>query len=300
MQTNHSLTIFCFISHEDDSNFSDRYSSEFIMPPSSSSIEKRRKAIVLSYDDESICGFSATSLTETCSIESTQASEDWCTSIFQHEPGFLLTPQQSEDEKEKRRTSLNCHYQEQSLQHDKNHTVFVDNCTTPNVEAFKTTEHSISHAKFREKEWTKLVYQLPTSERNAERRSTLIDRREFYTLYPGELSASRERTSNSSNMIEISPGINKHLRGAAETYQAVEEDYYLPNNSLCCSQTIFAIADASLYLCPVCLVVNPFDTPKPFSEYVNGGGGDGGGGVGLGLTFDDLSICQEHILNSRK
>ena len=40
--------------------------------------------------------------------------------------------------------------------------------------------------------------------------------------------------SGGPTMIEISPGVTARLRGADETFQAIEQDFYLPVLCMCC------------------------------------------------------------------
>ena len=91
--------------------------------------------------------------------------------------------------------------------------------------------------------------------------------------------------------IEIAPGVTARLRGADETWAALENDYYLPASCVCCGADICCIMDADVVLCPLCKVVSPMD----------GCAGPGfDGGVGLGFTFDDLQTWQEEIIYRRR
>lgn len=86
--------------------------------------------------------------------------------------------------------------------------------------------------------------------------------------------------------MEVSPGIWARLRGAKETMECVENDFYLPTTCFCCSQDLFCIMDASFVLCPKCRVINPME-----------GSADGlEGGVGMGFTLDDLREFQAEIV----
>jgi hypothetical protein len=84
---------------------------------------------------------------------------------------------------------------------------------------------------------------------------------------PGHrFSSDRERSStpelsqvpppSSHPPIEISPGVHVRLRGAAETWKAIENDYYMPTECICCESTIFCIQNADFVLCPDCRVVS--------------------------------------------
>ena len=62
-----------------------------------------------------------------------------------------------------------------------------------------------------------------------------------------------------SKMIEIAPGEFMRLRGAHETWKAIQNDFYLPCSCFCCDLTLFCIQDATYVLCPQCQVVNPLE-----------------------------------------
>jgi hypothetical protein len=86
--------------------------------------------------------------------------------------------------------------------------------------------------------------------------------------------------------IEISPGVHERLRGADETRKAIENDFYMPAECICCESTIFCIQNADYILCPDCRVVSRM---KDISSHERGG-------VGLGFKYEDLARCQEAIL----
>ena len=92
--------------------------------------------------------------------------------------------------------------------------------------------------------------------------------------------------------IEISPGTYLRLRGAEETWKAIELDFYMPCSCCCCDLTLFCIQDADFVLCPGCRVVSPM-VGNCF------GGGDEGG-VGLGFTMESLAKWQEEIGRNRR
>lgn len=89
--------------------------------------------------------------------------------------------------------------------------------------------------------------------------------------------------------IEIAPGITERLRGAAETWQCIERDFYLPTQCCCCATDICCIMDATYVLCPQCKVISPLENGMAH-----------GGGVGLGFTFEDLQNWQAEIILSRR
>lgn len=90
--------------------------------------------------------------------------------------------------------------------------------------------------------------------------------------------------------MEIAPGEKVRLRGAKETWQAVENDFYLPTTCFSCDTDLCCIMDASYVLCPRCKVVSP----------VEGWAGGPDGGVGLGFTYGDLAQWQTEIMQRRQ
>jgi hypothetical protein len=91
-------------------------------------------------------------------------------------------------------------------------------------------------------------------------------------------------------MIEVSPGVHVRLRGANETWKAIEQDYYMPAECLCCQATIFYIQNADDVLCPDCRVVSRME----------GSSSQGMGGVGLSFKYEDLACWQADILRNRQ
>jgi hypothetical protein len=96
--------------------------------------------------------------------------------------------------------------------------------------------------------------------------------------------------SSSTTTIEVSPGEHLRLRGAEETWRAVQVDFYMPSECMCCTLTVFCIQDASFILCPACRVVSPMVGASAGCQ----------GGVGLGFTMEDLAKWQQDIHSSRK
>jgi hypothetical protein len=94
----------------------------------------------------------------------------------------------------------------------------------------------------------------------------------------------------SQSHVKISPGVQVRLRGADETWKAIQHDYYMPTECICCESTIFCIQDADYVLCPDCRVVSRLE----------GSSSHGMGGVGLGFTYDDLSRWQDDLLKARQ
>ena len=86
--------------------------------------------------------------------------------------------------------------------------------------------------------------------------------------------------------IAIAYGQDIRFRGAAETWKAIRDDYYLPCSCVCCNLMLFCIQDASYVLCPVCFDISPIEhieTPD--------------GGIGLGFTMTELSEWQKEIVS---
>lgn len=90
--------------------------------------------------------------------------------------------------------------------------------------------------------------------------------------------------------VEISPGVDVRLRGADETWKAIENDFYMPAECMACCANLFCILDADYVLCPDCRVVSRME----------GGSVQGNGGVGLGFKYSNLSKWQEEILETRR
>jgi hypothetical protein len=107
---------------------------------------------------------------------------------------------------------------------------------------------------------------------------------------PGEVSQMPPPPPPSLHpTIEISPGVHVRLRGADETWKAVENDFYMPAECICCESTIFCIQNADYVLCPDCRVVSRMEE---LSSH-------GMGGVGLGFKYEDLARWQESILRDQ-
>ena len=98
----------------------------------------------------------------------------------------------------------------------------------------------------------------------------------------------------SCKMIQVAPGEYMRLRGAHETWRAVQQDFYVPGTCICCQETLFCIQDAVFVVCPICDVVSPSQPGKILiSDGYNGG-------VGLGFVMEELIQWQNEILASRK
>jgi hypothetical protein len=112
--------------------------------------------------------------------------------------------------------------------------------------------------------------------------------------------------------IEILPGVCVQLRGAEETWDCIERDFFMPCMCFGCSHELCCIQDADYVLCPQCRVVSPMDTTFYSSESTNANAAASStststsaddieheGGVGLGFTFDDLLKWQGEIIQGR-
>lgn len=103
------------------------------------------------------------------------------------------------------------------------------------------------------------------------------------TQVPPTTAAAASKPTVTQN-IQVAPGEWLPLRGAAETWAAVQSDFYMPTGCVCCEQTIFCIQDAAFVLCPTCKVVSPGFGEEPME-----------GGVGLGFTMEELAKWQKDI-----
>lgn len=100
---------------------------------------------------------------------------------------------------------------------------------------------------------------------------------------PEQQRFQRQKQRMGGNMqIEISPGVFAQLRGAEETWMAVEHGDVMFTDCMCCELHLMCIADADFVICPQCQVLCPVGLN-------GGGGGGGGGGVGLGLRANDYN-----------
>jgi hypothetical protein len=88
--------------------------------------------------------------------------------------------------------------------------------------------------------------------------------------------------TTAGSMILVSPGHEAKLRGAAETWQAIQHDSYLACVCFDCQAPLFCILDAWLVICPHCRVLSPI-------YHTNGDVAmNQEGGVGLGFTIETL------------
>jgi hypothetical protein len=115
------------------------------------------------------------------------------------------------------------------------------------------------------------------------------------TWHPAHEPSNLERkvasmSKDRSKMIEVAPGEWFHLRGADETWRAIENDFFMPCTCISCGLVIFCIQDASFVVCPQCRVVTPMDMDNQ----------DKDGGIGLGFTMEDLAKWQQDIERNRR
>jgi hypothetical protein len=120
--------------------------------------------------------------------------------------------------------------------------------------------------------------------------------------------AEAKEINSSVQIIEVAPGVRMHLRGADETWAAIQRDRFGPVKCISYDTTIFCIEDADFVLCPECKVVSPFndinDNTTVTIQYEmqcsssNHNYMPGGGGVGLGFTLEQLATWQEELVRN--
>ena len=123
-------------------------------------------------------------------------------------------------------------------------------------------------------------------------------RRDFAQRPSGRHVSPRIAEKEEAVYIEIAPGVTTRLRGAQETWQCVENDYYTPTTCYGCNSDICCILDASFVLCPSCKVVSPL--LLLVGNNAQQGQPPQGGGVGLGFTMENLRQWQHEILSQRR
>jgi hypothetical protein len=116
------------------------------------------------------------------------------------------------------------------------------------------------------------------------------------TLNDRKLAPSHQRlqlptttTTTTTMTIEVAPGLSVRLRGADETWRAIQSDQYQPCTCMECNTHMFCIADAWLVLCPTCRVASPVHVVV--GTTIN----HRDGGVGLGFTMDVLAEGQASL-----
>lgn len=92
-------------------------------------------------------------------------------------------------------------------------------------------------------------------------------------------------------LVEVAPGIRAPLRGSDETWQALQDDFYVPGLCWICDETVFVIQDAAFVLCPDCKTVSPVE--GDFIDRL-------AAGVGLGFKYETLVRWQDELIERRR
>ena len=92
-------------------------------------------------------------------------------------------------------------------------------------------------------------------------------------------------------LVEVAPGIRAPLRGSDETWQALQDDFYVPGLCWICDETVFVIQDAAFVLCPDCKTVSPVE--GDFIDRL-------AAGVGLGFKYETLVRWQDELMERRR
>lgn len=79
-------------------------------------------------------------------------------------------------------------------------------------------------------------------------------------------------------IVEVGNGERARLRGAEETWDYIQKDFYLSVGCGLCKSELCCIRDVDHVLCPACGVMTATEAVTETR----------GGGVGLGFTLDDL------------
>jgi hypothetical protein len=99
----------------------------------------------------------------------------------------------------------------------------------------------------------------------------------------------KDKTDMKMSVIQVAPGLSARLRGAAETWEAIQRDFYRPCMCLACNTDLFCIQDAWLVLCPDCRVLSPMEDLDGETRDLREGG------VGLGFKGDALAEWQASL-----
>lgn len=91
-------------------------------------------------------------------------------------------------------------------------------------------------------------------------------------------------------MIQVAPGVKVPLRGSEETWEAINEDFYVPCICIGCQTTLCVIQDAAYLLCPSCRTISPME--GHFVDHTLAG-------VGMGFRLEELMRWQNEILQER-
>jgi hypothetical protein len=106
------------------------------------------------------------------------------------------------------------------------------------------------------------------------------------TTMPTTKMAPYNSSLSTTMTIEVAPGLSVRLRGADETWRAIQTDQYQPCTCLECNANMFCIQDAWLVLCPTCRVASPVNVSVNTNR---------DGGVALGFTMDVLAEGQASL-----
>lgn len=105
------------------------------------------------------------------------------------------------------------------------------------------------------------------------------------TVSNRSMDAPGRNRSNPSTQASLFHGLR--IRGAEETWHAIQRDFYLPCPCSHCETTVFSIADAAYVLCPICEEVSPLDQESSSTMAAHG--------LGLGFTVEQLAQFQAKI-----
>ena len=114
----------------------------------------------------------------------------------------------------------------------------------------------------------------------------------------GHYQRPQRPVETTPTMIEIAPGVSARLRGASETWQAIERDEFLVGVTCwgCDQHDLCCVSGATHVLCPTCRVMSPLPGLEDAAGYNNRKEPV----VGLGFTYEDLRKWQSEILRGRR
>ena len=146
--------------------------------------------------------------------------------------------------------------------------------------------HSVDHETYNDRSYASSfdLYYSPNKPRAAVTRRTSVSHATYRraSIDPFEYKQIESpRKGYTNKEIEVAPGEFMRLRGAVETLDAIEHDFFTASDCVICQQTILCIADADFLLCPLCKTVSPVDASRSPSRYDCS--------VGLGFTPADLA-----------
>lgn len=127
--------------------------------------------------------------------------------------------------------------------------------------------------------------------------SALFTDSSFHSTASAKVAAYPSTNQSSVTMVPIAPGLSARLRGANETWECIEDDFYLPTTCFACSLELCVIMDADFVICPICRVVSPIDHGDTSSPDLSHATREQT--VGLGFTFEDLAKWQEEIVSKK-